>query len=272
MDGDIGNVGWTRDDMRAAYTEFKDLYKNRPMATNENGMKAPHAFLTWFMLRQCAPTLIVESGVWRGQGTWFIEQACPKADIVCLDVDLSPVTYRAANAEYIESDFDIVDFSGRDLSSALCFFDDHQNAVARVQQMLWKGFRTAIFEDNYPAGVGDCYSLKQALSGVGQAPPPKQDQRSPSLVKRLRGKGQAVQDRPTVPANTTHKNGLMSRLKTYYEGPPLLRLDQTRWGAAWTNDLYPTKPALFSDSEADAVMRDEAPFYTWMCFVELDMA
>ena len=33
--------------------------------------------------------------------------------------------------------------------------------------MKWWGFNRAIFEDNFPDGEGDCYSLKNVLSGLG---------------------------------------------------------------------------------------------------------
>lgn len=270
MQDDIGQVAWTTVALRAAYPEFQAVYKDRPLASNDGGMKAPHAFLTWFIMKTCQPSLIVESGVWRGQGTWLIEQACPEAELVCLDIDFSPLVYKAPNAEYIQSDFDTVDFSDRDLSAAICFFDDHQNALTRLQQMLWKGFRTAIFEDNYPTGKGDCYSLKQAFAGVGQAPPTEQTASRPSLLKRLKGTNLVEAQAAHVPPNLAHRHTLMSRIKTYYEGPPLLRLESTRWGDPWDDRTYPTKPALFTEDEADEQTKAEAAFFTWLCFVEID--
>lgn len=80
------------------------------------------------MLSRLSPDLIVESGVWKGQGTWLIEQACPQADLICIDLNLSRVEYKSKRAEYFDVDFDLIDFSGRDKTNAICFFDDHQNA------------------------------------------------------------------------------------------------------------------------------------------------
>jgi len=41
-------------------------------------------FASWFMARQLDPEVIIESGVWRGQGTWLLEQACPRAQIISM--------------------------------------------------------------------------------------------------------------------------------------------------------------------------------------------
>lgn len=261
MNNEIGTVRWTDADMRAAYPEFQEIYKRRPLPDNDGGMKSPHAFLAWFMLRQCNPKLIVESGVWRGQGTWLLEQACPDADFICLDIDFSNLAYKAANAEYIQQDFDVVDFSSWDLGSALCFFDDHQNAFARLQQMHWKGFRSAIFEDNYPPDIGDCYSLKKVFAGSGDTPV------RPHSPWWHRKKTPPI--RAAVPANSAHRDSLLKRLETYYEGPPLVEMEKTRWGADWYDPAYATKPALFARDEVDETTLREGTAFTWMCYVEI---
>jgi hypothetical protein len=65
----IGTPNWTREEMIASLDEFVTLYQERPIQDNTGGMKAPHLFAVWFMMRKLAPELIVESGVWKGQGT-----------------------------------------------------------------------------------------------------------------------------------------------------------------------------------------------------------
>ncbi|MEM1066609.1 MAG: hypothetical protein AAF771_16250 [Pseudomonadota bacterium] len=259
----IGTVPWTDDDIRESYAEFTMLYAARPIADNANGMRAPHAFGTWFMLRALQPDLIIESGVWRGLGTWLIAEACPDAELICLDVDFAPLTYRAPRAEYRKEDFSIVDFSDRDLSNALCFFDDHQDALMRLQQMRWKGFRQAIFEDNYPQRHGDCYSLKKMWGGHGLQ---VVGRFKPSLLARLRGVMEPA--REEIAPNLTHRTELMAQLARYYEFPPLFRIETTRWGDPWSDVDFPTRPPIFG-SEVEDDLRAEAKFYTWMCLVDL---
>ena len=40
-------------------------------------------------------------------------------------------------------------------------FDDHVNALERIDWCRKMGFKHLIFEDNYPVGKGNCVSLKQ---------------------------------------------------------------------------------------------------------------
>ncbi|GGO66960.1 hypothetical protein [Bowmanella pacifica] len=254
---EIGDVPWTLSDIANSYTEFKHVYSQRPIVDNAGGMKAPHAFACWFMLKQLQPGLIIESGVWKGQGTWLIEQACPDAELVCLDINLRRLQYRSSNARYIEKDFSLVNFSEYDKANSLCFFDDHQNALTRLQQMKWKGFNAAMFEDNYPKRRGDCYSLKKMFGGDGFAlETAEQD---------------SAQTAGYIEPNTTHREELYQALALYYEFPPLFKEPMTRWGDSWDNTHYPTKPPVFAANVEDE-LRDEALHYTWMCYLKLKAA
>jgi hypothetical protein len=116
------------------------------------------------MLRKLQPTAVIESGLWRGQGTWLIEQACPDADLYCIDLDLDRLEYRSPRAAYSDRDFTKGDWSALPRESTVLFFDDHQNAAKRTKMAGALRFRHLIFDDNYPAGRGDCRSLKQVLS------------------------------------------------------------------------------------------------------------
>lgn len=270
---EIGAPPWSNEDMISSYRQFVRLYSARPIKFNSGGMRAPHAFMTWFFLSKIKPSFVVESGVWRGQGTWLIEQACPQAQIVCLDINFDNLEYRAKNASYIGSDFSLVDFSDYDLTNSLCFFDDHQNAFVRLQQMMWKGFQRGIFEDNYPSTRGDCYSLKKAFGGHGFTP---ERPSNISLFSRVRAFAKRVvkvddigsHRPPDIPRSETHANELYKNLQLYYEAPPLFKKSLTRWGDEWSQDIYPTKEPLFDDNDV-VPLRDEAEHYTWMCYVKL---
>lgn len=71
----IGEPPWTREEIIDSLDEFSAIYADRPIQDNKGGMKAPHMFAVWFMTRKLSPDLIVESGIWRGQSTWLLEQA-----------------------------------------------------------------------------------------------------------------------------------------------------------------------------------------------------
>jgi hypothetical protein len=267
---EIGNVPWTDSDLRAAFPEFCELYKARPLRNNDGGMKIPHAFVAWFVLRRLQPRLVLESGVWKGQGTWLIEQACPDARVVCLDIDLSRLKYRSQRAEYHEKDFSVVDFTAVDKADSLCFFDDHQNALLRLQQMAWKGFRRAMFEDNYPERRGDCYSLKKAFAGRGF----QREQRWPASLTEwaahlLMSFKAWKRCHDVIPPNDAHRYELKNALSVYYEAPPLVRTKTTRWGDSWDDDVYPTKAPLFEGENLAGIGAGEEKDYTWICYAEL---
>ena len=269
----IGEPSWSREAMIAGLEEFAELYARRPLSDNTGGMKAPHMFMAWFALRQLRPEVVVESGVYRGQGTWLIDQACPNADLYCIDVDLDRIEVRPERATYFSQDFSSLDWSHLPAQGTVLFFDDHQNAYERVKTVRWFGFQHMIFEDNYPSDVGDCYSLKKAFTGVGFDP-------GPARPRSLAGKvaqglasvsGAAGPSAGSVGPNTAHGAYLHQNLSVYCELPPVFKSERTRWGASWTQEAYPTPPPLLTGVEAphQQVYLDEAMDYTWICYARL---
>ena len=100
------------------------------------------------------------------------------------------------------------------------------------------GFKTLIFEDNYPLNKGNCHSLKQSYY------------------------------------DDSESNWLRSNLKTYCELPPVFKGEYHRKGRGerdnrWT---YPTPEPLYDIVESDylQIYFDELTNYTWMCFVEIN--
>ena len=50
-------------------------------------------FATFFILKKLNPSFVIESGVFRGQSTWLIENALPNSEILSIDIDLSKRKY-----------------------------------------------------------------------------------------------------------------------------------------------------------------------------------
>jgi len=278
----ICTAPWRRSEMRDSLEEFAALYKERPIRDNKQGMKSPHMFAVWFMARKVSPELVVESGILRGQSTWLLEQACPKATLVCLDPDLDKREYISDRAVYSTRDFSEQDWA-QISSRSLVFFDDHQNAYTRLQQCKWFGFKHVIFEDNYPPIRGDCYSLKKAFSGAGLPPELRhQEENADSkLWRKFQGLARRVGVVSTpgsdqncadeVPPNAVDSKILKKNLAVYYEFPPVFKPEKTRWGDNWCTETYPTpEPLLEAPTKtADQVFLDEAVFYTWICYAKL---
>lgn len=270
----IGDVPWTRQAMCEALEEFAEIYAKRPIKNNAGGMLSPHLFATWFAMRALEPDVIIESGIRYGQGTWFLEQACPKAKIYSIDINLARRKYYSPSAAYLDRDFALIDWTELPLDRTILFFDDHQNAYERLKTAAWFGFKRMFFEDNYPPKRGDCYSLKKALMHAGfsrespvtgvalEAAVDPEDAPRNHLERPL--------ERQIAP-NYTDAKYLERNLHVYYEFPPVFKTESTRWGDAWEDIAYPTPTPLLTqvDREYQRCFLEEAQSYRWICYVEL---
>ena len=98
-----------------------------------------------------------------------------------------------------------------------------------------------MFEDNYPPGQGDCYSLKKAFH---------------ESEKRVVLPGLKISD---------YLNHLV---KNYFEFPPISSTNQNRWGLPW--DHYDIDEPLLSNTDGyREIYLEEADNYTWINYVQL---
>ena len=271
-----------RDEAVADVPEFIKIYEKRPLRNNDGGMGFNHSFATWHILKNIAPATVIESGVWRGHSTWLIEQACPNAEIFCLDIDFSKLEYKSDQATYIEADVSECDWSSIDPTKAVAFLDDHQNAYARLKDLWWIGIHHAIFEDNYAVGEGDCYSLKHVRAGVGlphlQMSPHYQGnilerakrKAIEKILMRLKHKQTAI-----VRPNTSDLANLQRRLKSYLEFPPVVRYPAKPSGENWEGSSATVAPLfenLSSISGLDRIEEEEPGKrfgYSYIAYVSL---
>ena len=240
-----GTLPWTNEELRNGLQECAELYKTRPIQNNDGGMRAAQMFYAWFVAKRMQPSVIIESGVWYGQSTWAFEQAAPKARIHCIDPVAyykDPKGYYSDRANYYTKDFLELDWTHVEKENSLCFFDDHQDALGRLARCCELGFKTLIFEDNYPPGQGDCYSLKKAFH--------QSDNRFVAPGMKAGAYASHIID-------------------TYFEFPPILSADTNRWGLAW--DSYATPSPLLEAVSEDyqEVYLEELKNYTWINYVKL---
>jgi hypothetical protein len=153
---------WTAERPRilAAAQEYAALLPGFPFR-NTNGMAPDAGFQLWYWVREVAPDLVVESGVWRGFSTWVIDRAAPQARLIaldpifalghCLDPARIGEVWRAPRAACSGTDFSCCGFEFMvKPPNALVLFDDHQNKLHRLQQAAAAGFRHLVFDDNLP--------------------------------------------------------------------------------------------------------------------------
>ncbi len=240
----IGETPFSSGEMIQCLEEFALLYEQRPIKDNSGGQGAAQLFYSWFVAKKLKPPVIIESGVYEGQGTWAFENASPDSQLICLDpYPQYEAGFKSNSALYIHEDFSKVDWSQIDRHNTLCFFDDHQNSVQRIMLLDHLGFKKIMFEDNYPPSQGDCLSLKKVLESDPED----------FVIKK----------------DVTAKNYLFQMIETYYEMPPIYDLDKNRWGEEWLScgmnyPLLEDKNLSFSSTFLEGMDQ-----YTWINYVEL---
>jgi len=243
-----------------ALKEFHNLYAKRPVKNNSGGMQSPHLFNTWYALKKLKPKLVIESGVWKGLGTWAIEKALPSAQIISIDVDYSHLEFKSSNATYLDKDikthnWDKVfneQYPDIKRNEIVVFLDDHQDFLERLEFIYNLGIKHILYEDNYPSSQGDVLSPKKILS-------------CQDYIMERRGIPQMNQ------FSYFDYDKFVNFVKTYEELPPIFKLDKTRWKDKWDPHTYPTIKALLPLEKQNEfpIFFEEALSYTWLCYMEL---
>jgi hypothetical protein len=244
-------VKWPRKDILNSIDEFSKLYAKRPIDNNDGGMKSAHMLASWFIVKTMKPKYIIESGVWKGLGTWLFEKASPDTKIISIDPVPAFREYTSPNATYQTTDFLDTDWSHLPKDDTLLFFDDHQNFIKRLKHAKSLGFKHVIDEDNYPSIQGDCYSPKKVIAN------------KPFVIDLAGKKDWYKVDQKDV-------EFFEKKVKVYQEMPPIYKPDITRWGDVWTDENYTTpEPLLDIKDNKYPLFVEEAKDYTWLCYIEL---
>src|SRR5690606_2319642 len=101
--------------------------------------------------RLLMPALIVECGVYKGQTTWFLRRAAPRAEIVAFDLDLEQRAWRDDAVRYHAADWTEVPVHAVQPARSLAFFDDHVSHARRIREAYARGFRTLLLGDDLAA-------------------------------------------------------------------------------------------------------------------------
>ena len=145
--------------------DFKNIYKKRPIQKNIGGMPIINLFNLYSVIRSLKPKIIVESGTFKGQSSWFILKAAPKAKIYCFDIDLTQLIYKSNKIRYIEGDIKNYNFYNIKEKSIL-ILDDHQNQIERLKQSVLFGFDYVFLDDNSDNKNHDFYTLQHLLKKI----------------------------------------------------------------------------------------------------------
>ena len=160
----------TNKEIEPYLSEFIEIYKNRPIINNIGGMGFNHSFALYVILKKLNVSNIYESGIYKGHSTWLIENSLDKFNLVSIDINLGLREYISnnENIKYFEGDIEDLSFKDIDVKNTIVYFDDHTNVIERLKFLYSWGIKYAIFEDNYPVGQGDAYSVRKVLNKSGQ--------------------------------------------------------------------------------------------------------
>ena len=239
----IGKTEWTRSDQKESLSEFSELYKKRPIKDNSGGMLSAHMFHVWFVAKWLNLPRIIESGIWKGQSTWLLEQACPNAKILSIDPSLHFREYISPSPNVQYTNIDFTEWELPDPKNTLCFFDDHYG-VDRIFQANKVGCKHIIYEDNYHDGRGCTFNP------TGAALSPK-------------GCFRMGEEKPLEEVS-----------EVYEELPPIYFNDSDYRSAEWaevSEEEYRnmTPEALCDDPNEFPVFYNERGDYTWITYMRL---
>jgi hypothetical protein len=236
-------------DYQSLFHQFWPLYLQRPIKDNRWGCQLPPLFALWVFLRETRPTHVIESGVWKGQTTWLITTTLPEAQVLSLDPFPDRREWSSPNVRYSTHDFAYQDLRDFPPETTLAFFDDHVHAFLRLMLCRAWGIRHIVFDDNYPAGLGDP-SINQALTGspAGQAKSLKDRVRA--YLKRKLAPGEMMLASSYSPLALA---GILRDMAGEHEVfPPLYCPETTRWGTKWTDTYGDVRACLDLDRLSDA--------------------
>jgi len=144
------NLACDTEALRDDIAVFVDLYGDRPCRDNRGGCRFNSCVSIYLIARLVAPEAIIESGTFQGQSAWVLRCARPGAEIRCHDPDLSNLLWHDPSIDFSAHDWTDAGLAA-DARPALLFFDDHVSQALRVTEAYDRGFRTVLFDDDFPA-------------------------------------------------------------------------------------------------------------------------
>ncbi len=294
----------TNEEIKKYLPEFIEIFKNRPIIDNIGGMGFNHSFGLFVILKNLGISNIYESGIWKGNSTWIIENCFDNFKLTAIDIDLSLREYisDSKNVTYYEGDIEELSFTNDNVKETIVYFDDHSNVIERLKFLYSWGIKYAIFEDNYPVGQGDAYSIRKIINKSGQTleewfpeyAEPRNRFTSYKILNTIYKK--FFVDNSSLPyflskyyyfqkklkkPNSSDYELFNKLVKNYYEIQPVLRYKTQRWNKEdWVGN-YKSLDPVFSSFELSEFEKELKEFekcspgrmfdYTYISFVELNI-
>lgn len=236
--------------------EFMDEVYDGFLSENNGGMKSPDMFTMYVMLKEIKPDVVIESGVWKGQGTKIIREAVGEdCKIICLEPRVLFGYQDDGYTEYHMGE-DFKDFSELDLSEyegekKVGVFDDHINAAKRLEECKLKKIDYAIFNDNYPVNCGSHVTLEHVIN---------KDERFMKSVKNAEESIKEIKE--MIEEYKIYPNIFPGKIKTgegYFECESYFKETETYNEIGQTKDIVEKYKPLYEEKES----------YRWNTLVKL---
>ena len=134
---------------RAFVERFFEAWLGSPYRLPGGGTRFNNMLALALMARARGPSLIIDSGTFRGGSAWSMHQGAPECEILSFDIDLARLALRLPEpVRYLQQDWSSFDYSGHDIANALAYFDDHVDQVRRLEEAAARGVRLALYDDD----------------------------------------------------------------------------------------------------------------------------
>lgn len=137
-------------DTKAAVARFYEAYLASPFRDQAGGSRFNNLLWLHLLARATRPSLVIDSGTYRGASAWAFASAVPGCPVLSFDLDLGPLLVRTPGVTYLEHDWTKHSFQGHDLSRAVAYFDDHVDQGLRLLQAADRGIERIVFDDDFP--------------------------------------------------------------------------------------------------------------------------
>lgn len=149
-------------DAGSASAEFFELWLDTPFRSQQGGSRFNNLLWLFLIARSYQPTLIIDSGTYRGASAWALSLAVPAAQTLSFDIDLTQLALRVPCVRYIESDWSDHTIEINADARVLTYFDDHVDQIRRVIEASDVGCHVAIFDDDFP--ITSFYAMAPSAS------------------------------------------------------------------------------------------------------------
>jgi len=131
--------------------KFDEIYRTRPDQKDIGSSGYSRMKHLYDLAQKIKPDTIVESGTWKGNGSYLFYHAMPGSYITCFDISFDQLLWDHAWITYLKYDITKADWSDLyDNERTLIFFDDHIDQVRRLYWARETGIKHLVFDDNVP--------------------------------------------------------------------------------------------------------------------------